>query len=497
MEMETEEERKVRRRQQLEDMKKEKRRTERLYRAGAVAASVLAVLVGIGAGIGAAMFLHGHEAEQRQESSAGEDRSAAPGIIGTGVSGAAESNVIGEGNPAGAGMTGTGASGEGEAAEGDLLARGESPGEQDPSAAADGSDVPDTGRKRKGDRGRREEFDILRASRVIPISGAAVADIPDPEAEDSPQENMVSTAPEGDTVSAVPEEIPQNPAGAEKVHSPIWGAHETAETGNFGEEVISKYGILIDVWDGEILSEKRARERMNPASMTKVLTVLVAAEHLTEEDMDRTVQITQDITDYCFSNNCSIAGYDLNEEAAVRDLFYGTILPSGADAALALAEYVAGSHEAFVDMMNAKLEEMGLSGTTHFTNCVGLYDENHYSTVYDMAVILKTAADNPFCRDVLSRQIYYTVPTQEHPEGLMLVNWFLRRIEDRDTHGTVLCAKTGFIDEAGSCAASLSVGDNGREYICVTGASSGAWDCIADQEILYRTFLPQGQQVTE
>ena len=471
MEMETEEERKVRRRQRLEDMKKARRRTERLYRAEAVAAIVLAILVGIGAGSGAAMFLHGYGTEQRQESSAVE----------------------------------------GESAEGDLFARGEASGEegcggQNPSTAADASGVPDTGRKRKGDRGRREEFDILRASRVIPISGAAVADIPVPEAGDSPQENMVSTAPqenivatapEGDAASAVPEEVSQHPGGADTAHSLKWGAHETAETGNFGEEVISEYGILIDVWDGAILSEKRARERMNPASMTKVLTVLVAAEHLTEEDMDRTVQITQDITDYCFSNNCSIAGYDLNEEATVRDLFYGTILPSGADAALALAEYVAGSHEGFVDMMNAKLEEMGLSGTTHFTNCVGLYDENHYSTVYDMAVILKKAADNPFCRDVLSRQIYYTVPTQEHPEGLMLVNWFLRRIEDRDTHGTVLCAKTGFIDEAGSCAASLSVGDNGREYICVTGASSGAWECIADQEILYRTFLPQAPQGIE
>lgn len=429
MERETEEERRIRRKQRLEEMRKAKRRTERLYRAGAVAASVLAVLVGIGVGTGSAMLAHEERAEQRQESSAGEAGTAEPGTNGIMVSAA-----------------------------------------------------QDAGRKRKGNRGRREEFDILRASRAIPISGTAVADITASEEADPPQENMAP---------AVSEEAIQHPGGAETARSPIWGAHETAVTANFGEEVISEYGILIDVWDGEILSEKRARERMNPASMTKVLTVLVAAEHLGEEDMDRTVQITQDITDYCFANNCSIAGYDLNEEAAVRDLFYGTILPSGADAALALAVYVAGSHEAFVDMMNEKLEEMGLSGTTHFTNCVGLYDENHYSTAYDIAVILKAAADNEFCRDVLSRQIYYTVPSQEHPEGLMLVNWFLRRIEDRETHGTVLCAKTGFIDEAGSCAASLSVGDNGREYICVTGASSGAWECIADQEILYRTFLPE------
>lgn len=273
--------------------------------------------------------------------------------------------------------------------------------------------------------------------------------------------------------------------------APLFEAHENADTVGFEEAVISKYGVLIDVENASVLAQRAGFERMNPASMTKVLTLLVAAEHLSAEDLDATVPITIDITDYCYVNECSITGYELNEETTVRDLFYGTILPSGADASLALAKYVAGSHEAFVELMNEKVVELGLAGSTHFTNCVGLYAEDHYTTAYDMAVILKAAADSPFCREVLSARSYTTTATQEHPEGLLISNWFLRRIEDKDTHGEVLCGKTGFVDEAGNCAASLARGRDGKEYICVTAGSSGIWKCIADQVALYQSFLPE------
>ncbi len=174
----------------------------------------------------------------------------------------------------------------------------------------------------------------------------------------------------------------------------------------------------------------------------------------------------------------------------MNDLFYGTILPSGADAAVGLAKYAAGSQEEFVKLMNEKLAELGLSETSHFTNCVGIHEENHYSTVYDIAVILKAAYDNPFCREVLSRRIYTTTPTPEHPEGLTLSNLFLRRIEDRDTHGEVLCAKTGYVDQSGSCAASLSVGNDGRLYICVSAHSQSSGTCIKDHVSFYQYFLP-------
>lgn len=270
----------------------------------------------------------------------------------------------------------------------------------------------------------------------------------------------------------------------------IYEAHDTDDTQGFGEDIVSKYGIFIDLEKGAILAQKDAREQMSPASMTKILTLLVAAEHVEEGQLDDTVPITIDITDYCYVNGCSVVGFSLNEQVPVRDLFYGTILPSGADAALALAVYVAGSHEAFVEMMNEKLKLLGLSETTHFTNCVGLYDENHYSTAYDIAMILKAASDNPFCREILSAHTYNTARTEQHPDGLLISNWFLRRIEDRDTHGEVLCGKTGYVTKSGSCAASLGVDKDGREYICVTAGSSSTPQCLTDQVALYRSLLP-------
>lgn len=232
--------------------------------------------------------------------------------------------------------------------------------------------------------------------------------------------------------------------------------------------------------------------------MTKILTVLTAADVLgitdgTEPVLNDTFTMTVDITDYCYVNDCSIAYFSVGEEASVRELFYGTILPSGADAALGLAVYIAGSQESFMELMNEKLKELGLADSTHFTNCVGLYDEAHYSTVYDIAVILKEAADNPFLRDVLSAHTY--APTlMEAPDDFVWSNWFLRRIEDRDTHGEVLCGKTGFVNQSGSCAASLAVDINGREYLCVTAGSTSSWQCIDDQHMLYQKYLPEGPE---
>lgn len=253
------------------------------------------------------------------------------------------------------------------------------------------------------------------------------------------------------------------------------------------EEVNSSYGIILEVEKGQVLAANQAKTRISPASMTKILTVLVAAEFV--EDLDDKVTITREETDYAFSHDCSAVNFDIGEVVTVRDLFYGTILPSGADAALALAKYVAGSHEAFVDLMNDKLKAMGLSGTTHFTNCVGLYDENHYSTVYDMAMILQAAVNNDLCREVLSAHTYTTSQTASHPDGITISNWFLRRIEDKDTHGEVLCAKTGFVVESRNCAASYALDHSGKGYICVTADAYNGWRCIYDHVALYQKYL--------
>lgn len=272
-------------------------------------------------------------------------------------------------------------------------------------------------------------------------------------------------------------------------------AHETDETVDFPDTVVSTNGLLIDVDTGEVLAKRGGiHDRIVPASMTKILTVLVAAEHVEPEKLDDKVTIDIEATDYSYSNGCSNTGYEVGEQVTVRDLFYGTILPSGADSAYSLATYVAGSQEAFVDMMNEKLEEMGLAESSHFTNCVGIYDEEHYSTPYDIAMILKAASDNEFCREVLSAHVYTTTENENHKEGLTISNWFLRRIEDKDTHGEVLCAKTGYVVQSGSCAASLAQDKDGKEYICVTAGSTSSWRCIYDHVDIYAQFLPATEE---
>ena len=257
----------------------------------------------------------------------------------------------------------------------------------------------------------------------------------------------------------------------------------------YAEEVMSTNAILIREDVNEIAAVKGAYERIIPASMTKVLTILVAAEHITADELDNTFTMTTEITDYAYKNDCSSVGFLDGEVVTIRDLFYGTILPSGGDAAVGLATYVAGSHEAFVDMMNGKLEELGLAETAHFTNCVGLYDENHYCTVYDMAVIMKAAVQNELCREFLSLHTYTTTFTEQHPEGITISNWFLRRIEDKDTGGLVIGAKTGYVTQSGNCAVSYATCADGSPYICVTTGAHSSWRCIYDHVEIYNRYI--------
>lgn len=267
----------------------------------------------------------------------------------------------------------------------------------------------------------------------------------------------------------------------------------TADTVQLNETFPSVYAVLIDLDSHEILAEKDADAVIYPASMTKILTVLVAAEAIQEADLDDTFSMTREITDYCYVNGCSVVGLMVDETVTVRELFYGTILPSGADAAVGLATYVAGSHEAFVEMMNDKLEELGLSDTAHFTNCVGLFDQEHVCTVSDMAAILEAAINNDLCREVLGAHTYETALTTDHPEGQILSNWFLRRIEDKDTGGlTVMGAKTGYVVQSGNCAASWAQTADGHRYLCVTADASSSWQAIYDHADLYKTYCAEG-----
>lgn len=312
------------------------------------------------------------------------------------------------------------------------------------------------------------------------------------------REAAAAQQPDRSVIEKITESIMDEDAGEAEAAKTEAGEEVTvyrfAETENTAfidsADVISTHAILVNESTDTITAAKGAKERILPASMTKVLTILVAAEQIAEEKLDDTFTMTLEITDYAYVNDCSSVGFLDGEKVTVRDLFYGTALHSGGDAALGLAVYVAGSQEAFVEMMNQKLEGLGIADSTHFTNCIGLYDEAHYSTVYDMAIIMKAALQNELCREFLSAHTYTTNPTDEHPEGIEISNWFLRKIEDKDTGGEVLCAKTGYIVQSKNCAVSYGSFAGGTPYICVTAGSTSSWRCIYDHVEIYNRYIP-------
>ena len=264
-------------------------------------------------------------------------------------------------------------------------------------------------------------------------------------------------------------------------------AQTTASTISPPEEISqSTYSILIDETTGDIVSARNVYDRMYPASMTKIMTLLVAVENIT--DLDDVVYVSQEAADWSYKNDGSAVNWSVGEKLTVRDLLYGTILSSGADAVYDLAVYVAGDQDTFVQMMNDRVASLGLSETTHFTNAAGFYDDNHYTTPYDMAMIIKAAVENDLCREVMSAHTYNTPITEEHPEGILISNWFLRRIEDKDSGGLVLCAKTGFVSQSGNCAASYMISNSGKPYVCVTGHAHSAWRAIYDHVGLYYNY---------
>ena len=338
----------------------------------------------------------------------------------------------------------------------------------------------------------KDEAPMPQSQQVERATTESTAEIP----SDTKGQFVVSALPQPITSKAIqglnsPESISVTTPAEQKIEKvPLIHFTETEDTAYiYSEEVMSTNAILIREDTNEIAAVKGAYERISPASMTKVLTVLVAAEHISPAELNNTFTMTLDITDYAYVNDCSSVGFLENEVVTVRDLFYGTVLPSGGDAAVALATYVAGSHEAFVDMMNTKLEELGLAETAHFTNCVGLYDDNHYCTVNDMAVIMKAAVQNEMCREFLSLHAYTTTKTEQHQEGITISNWFLRKIEDKDIGGEVICAKTGYVTESGSCAVSYATCADGIPYICVTTGAHSSWRCIYDHVEIYNRYV--------
>ncbi len=253
------------------------------------------------------------------------------------------------------------------------------------------------------------------------------------------------------------------------------------------EQLVAEHAVLIDVDNNQMLVSKGdAEDRIYPASMTKLMTLIVAIEHM--EDPESTFTMTADILQPLWADSASMAGFQDGETMTFRDLLYGAALPSGADATSGLAIMTAGSEEAFVELMNEKVAELGLKNT-HFVNASGLHDEAHYSTPTDIALIMEYCLKNELCKKVISTYTYTTTATDQNPNGIELVSTMFNKMYGNEVQGiSILGGKTGYTDEAGQCLASYAQTPDGHLYVAVTSRGAGKWSPVFDAFKLYGTI---------
>ena len=272
-------------------------------------------------------------------------------------------------------------------------------------------------------------------------------------------------------------------------------------TVNDTTKVLARNALLIEVTGngGTVLAEHDADAEIYPASMTKMMTLLTFSKLIDPEALDATILMDADVLREQEEQMAYVAGFKAEEACRVRDLVYAMMLPSGADAAVMLATYAAGSEEAFVAEMNKLAAEMGLEHS-HFENVTGLHEDSHVSSLYDLSRILMLAIRDPFCAEVMSTLQYTTAATAEHPTGIDLVSTTLSRMVGNELENLpdplhVIGGKTGFTNPAGQCLATWARSDSGRTYISVVAGSTTfqPLDAVGDTLTLYQlTGIPYG-----
>lgn len=249
-------------------------------------------------------------------------------------------------------------------------------------------------------------------------------------------------------------------------------------------DVSSKNAILYNMDTEEVLYEKDADEKVSIASLTKIMTALVSIENI--EDLDAQVVLTADDFDGLVAANAVTAGFTKGEVVTYRDLLYGLLLPSGADAAKALARNIAGSEENFIKMMNEKVGEMNLKNT-HFSTVIGLDDDNNYSTAREVALIFKEALKNEDLKTIITTKEYTSSDGKVKFHSTIQSN--AKKFEIDVPY--ILGGKTGTTTDAGLCLATIAK-ENDVNYMLVTlGAlyDKKAPHNIEDAQTIYDYFI--------
>lgn len=227
---------------------------------------------------------------------------------------------------------------------------------------------------------------------------------------------------------------------------------------------------MVELTTDTLIHARNANVRKYPASLTKIMTAILTLENF--PDLSQTIKFTAELQNYVYEINVmygggiSTGGISLNEELTVEQLLYAIMLPSANEAAVMLAYEIGdGSLERFAEMMNEKARELGCLDT-HFVNSNGLFDENHYSTAYDMYLITKYALQNDTFRKIASTPSYDTGPTNKH-ENLHWDHTNKMLVKGSGFYyPEITGVKTGTLEEAGRCLITTAE-KNGYEYLLV------------------------------
>lgn len=239
---------------------------------------------------------------------------------------------------------------------------------------------------------------------------------------------------------------------------------------NSGPAVSASNYILINMDNGEVLYEHNSFEKKYPASTTKIMTAILAIENL---DLNESSKVSNKAV-MSISWDSSKLGLYEGEVLKNYDLLAGMMVASGNDAANVLAEAVSGSIESFVDLMNAKAKELGCT-STHFSNTHGLTDENHYTSVSDMAKIAQYAMKNPLFREIV-KITEFELPMTEKCEVrryfINTNNLLTKSRTDKYFYSPATGIKTGYTDAALNCLVASAEKDGVKLISVVLGASN-------------------------
>ncbi len=280
------------------------------------------------------------------------------------------------------------------------------------------------------------------------------------------------------------------------------GTYLSSGSGDAISGISSNAAALIDVSKNTLIAGKNADTKIYPASMTKVMTLLVACEKATEAGELLTVE--QWMQDYKKNNQASGSNYTAGEQITVEDALYLIIYDSDTVPCLLLSKRIAGSEAAFAKLMNQKAAALGLTNT-NFTNSVGLHNDNHYTTCREMAAIMNAAMKNPIAKAVLTETAERTVPIYENGEKQYTfkttTDWYKERLENDaavvpgDPSMRIICGKTGWEEIPRACFVTVATDSNGKQYICVTVGRVNknqsivyASESTADTRYIYKTY---------